>query len=328
MPKSSKKKRIKVLTRRVKWWAVAFDDLSAAFESMEDTEPIRAVLITELGEGSGSGARDGMNTLELVELLARKYRRSETASRQWQNRAADQAELLTKIKSSLLEACLRPNERLSPLELADGMAPMVQVLRDMLEDCRATLRQERAENPPSARQKDVTIALAHLEEVLTPDQAKVFAESGVSIQGYAQFVASQLKSARSTIKDLNRVDDIVRTMITDALPSIWKSNGYLPKMVEKLVALYQSRGEAFKEQREMFRRQRAFLGERIAELTIAPDVLDKAHRLVGAAGDEVLSNQDLINSLIRRIENTEAPPRDQPPTPPADPALDSTAIPG
>lgn len=265
MPKASKKKRIKVLRGvlrqvRVELYKIytpdgqrnldgapidlvahlvakkftnltkRMDDLEEAFSTMEDAEPIRQLLLKELGDGSGSESREGMNTLELVELLAKRYRRSERASRDWQNHASEQAEQLTKIKTELLSVCSRPDERLTPLEVADTVAESVRLLREMLEEAR---------------------------KVVEP---------------------SELAAARNTIKDLNRITEL---HVSDV------------------------------------------------------DVLDEAHRLVGAAGDENLSNQDLIVGLIAIVRSLkEEPSRDQSVEPavrpvdpdPADP--DPTAVPG
>lgn len=371
MPKASKKKRIKVLRGvlrqvRVELYKIytpdgqrnldgapidlvahlvakkftnltkRMDDLEEAFSTMEDAEPIRQLLLKELGDGSGSESREGMNTLELVELLAKRYRRSERASRDWQNHASEQAEQLTKIKTELLSVCSRPDERLTPLEVADTVAESVRLLREMLEESKGAL------GSSSGLRGDVVQAIARLAGVLTPDQAGVYAESGVSVHGYASFVASQLAGARSTIKDLNRVNAIVREKIAEVLPTAGTS-GYLPTLVENLVNSYKLRGKLFLEQQESFKNAKASLGDRITELHVSDvDVLDEAHRLVGAAGDESLSNQDLIVGLIAIVRSLkEEPSRDQPAEPavrPAEPAVrpadpdpadpDPTAVPG
>lgn len=254
-------KKFDNVSRRVGTLEAAFTDLDAAFQTMEDTEPIRQVLYKALGEGSGSESREGMNTLELVELLVRKYERSEHASRQWQAHVTEQADQLEKIKTELLSVYPKADKRrLTPLQAADGVAESVRMLREMLEEAR---------------------------QAVQPD------------------ASLELKSALDTIKDLNRVNSIVRARVKRVLPEVAQYNGYLPALVEALVSAYEIRGRLFREQREAFQASQQVLGGELRKLRVEPDVLDRAHHLVGAAGDEELSNQDLINSLIFLVENEE-----------------------
>lgn len=109
------------------------DDLEVTFSTFEDSEPVYEALLKALGDGSGHETREGMSLLSLVEKLARNHRRESVSARQYQKIASEQAETLTRIKDSLLEAFKNPNENLSPEQLADAVAPMVAVLWDMLD---------------------------------------------------------------------------------------------------------------------------------------------------------------------------------------------------